>query len=104
MSARRLPVNFSPEAWDDLEDIALYSELTWGEERKGRYLAALDRALLRLGDFPQLGRLRDDLRAGYRSLRIEQHIAIYKVLPTEVYILRILSDRMNARRAAQGEP
>jgi toxin ParE1/3/4 len=104
MSARRLPVNFSPEAWDDLEDIALYSELTWGEEQKDHYLAALDRALLRLGDFPQLGRVRDDLRPGYRSLHIEQHVAIYEVLPTEVYVLRILHGRMDAQRALQGEP
>lgn len=104
MSARRLPVNFSPEAWDDLEDIALYSELTWGAEQKDQYLAALDRALLRLGDFPQLGRARDDLHPGYRSLPIEQHIAIYTVLPTEVYVLRILHGRMDARHAVQDEP
>lgn len=104
MSAPKLPVNFSPEAWDDLEDIALYSELTWGEARKDQYLATLDQALLRLGDFPQLGRPRNDLRPGYRSLHIAQHVVIYAALPTEIYVLRILHVRMDARRALLGEP
>ena len=98
MSARKLPVNFSPEAWDDLEDIAIYSALTWSEERKDQYLGTLERALLRLGDFPQLGRARHDLRPGYRSLQIERHIAIDEALPTELYILSILHVRMDARR------
>ena len=104
MSARKLPVNFSPEAWDDLEEIALYSEQTWGEERKDAYQATLDQALQRLGDFPQLGRARNDLRTGCRSLQVGQHLAIYEVFSTEVYVLRILHVRMDARRALQDEP
>lgn len=99
MSARRLPVHLSPSAWDDLEDIALYSELTWGEEQQDRYMAALDQALLRLGEFPHLGRPRDELHPGYRALQIEQHFAVYEVLPTEIYVIRILHRSRDLRRA-----
>jgi plasmid stabilization system protein ParE len=68
MSAHRLPVLPSPEAYDDLEDIALYSLLEWGEEQRDRYMARLDQALKSLGDTPFIGRARTDLRPGYRSL------------------------------------
>ena len=104
MSSPKLPVNLSPEAWDDLEDIALYSELSWselswGEEQRDRYLTALDQALLRLSEFPQLGRSRGELHPNYRSLQIEQHIVIYEVLSSEVYVVRILHRSRDLRRA-----
>lgn len=104
MSARRLPVALSPEAWDDLDDIAAYGLLTWGEAQRDRYLATLDQALLSLGDNPRLGRARNDLRQGYRSLVAGQHVISYELTADAIRVVRILHNRMDFQRALRDDP
>jgi toxin ParE1/3/4 len=93
----------SPEAWDDLEDIAAYGLLSWGEAQPDRYLAGIDRALLLLGENPHLGRARDDLRQGYRNLLAGQHAIIYEITADAIQIVRILHNRMDFRRALRDD-
>jgi toxin ParE1/3/4 len=104
MSAPRLPIKLSPEAWDDLDDIAAYGLLTWGDAQRDRYLATLDRALLSLGENPRLGRARDDLRRGYRSLVAGQHAIIYEITTDAIQVVRILHSRMDFQRALRDDP
>ena len=63
-----------PGARQDLTAIWRYSFEQWGEKQADKYLAELAAGIARLGDNPLLGKPRDDLRSGYRSLRVNEHM------------------------------
>ncbi|RKT38009.1 type II toxin-antitoxin system RelE/ParE family toxin [Thiocapsa rosea] len=84
-----------PRAREDLKGIWRYSFTEWGEAQADRYLAEIDAGIARLKEHPELGKSRDDLRAGYRSLRINQHVVFYLVTPSVVRIVRVLHVRMD---------
>ena len=75
MSTRKRLV-LSPLAQEDYEDIAVYAVTTWGEEQWVSYEGALVQALTALAETPLLGRPRDDLRPGARSLRVREHVTV----------------------------
>jgi toxin ParE1/3/4 len=98
MSVPRRPVRLAPDAQRDYDDILLYTFTTWGEPQMQEYRAALDQALARLGDYPEMGKGLDRLLAGYRSLLVEHHLLYYRINDDEVEIVRILHERMDADR------
>ena len=102
MSSHKLPVALTQAARDDLRDIELYTLTAWGEVQWAVYEARLWQALESLGDTPEIGRARDDLAPGYRSLIIEQHVIFYQPLPEYVAVIRIVHARADARRALHG--
>jgi toxin ParE1/3/4 len=67
-------VRLTARAEQDSHDILLYTRRTWGERQRSTYRAAIQRALRRLEDHPQLGRPRDDLFVGRRILSVDQHV------------------------------
>lgn len=98
MSARKQLV-LAPLAQDDYADIHLYTEEAWGEAQWADYEEALVRALDALADNPLLGRARDDLRPGARTLRVREHVIVYDVTPDLVRVARILHGRRDLHRA-----
>ena len=76
-----------PLAEDDLKDIWLYSFRNWGETQADYYLQQLDAGLQRLVDNPKLGRPRDSIRPGYRSLQINRHVAYYQIQNQRIEIV-----------------
>ena len=79
MSAPNLQLIFAPRARRDYENILLYTLREWGEDQEAVYAAALDRAFVAIGNYPQLGRERNDLRLGYRTYLVEQHVIYYRL-------------------------
>ncbi|MCK0509559.1 type II toxin-antitoxin system RelE/ParE family toxin [Aromatoleum buckelii] len=57
-----------PLARQDLIGIWRYTYEEWGEQHADRYLDELEAGIARLQDYPGLGRVRDEVRQGYRSL------------------------------------
>ena len=98
MSAPKRSVRLSPDAQRDYDNVLLYSFQTWGESQMQRYRAALDRALVQVGDFPEIGFRRDRLLPGYRSLPVEHHVLYYRIKDDEIEIVRIPHERMDAAR------
>ena len=84
----------SAEAEEDLTDIWVYSLREWGIEQADKYIDELEAGLAQLSASPKLGTSRDELRPGYRSLRINQHMAYYTVKESTVRIVRVLHVRM----------
>lgn len=84
-----------PRAREDLKVIWRYSFTEWGEVQADKYLAEIVAGITRLKEHPEMGRSRDDLRAGYRSLRINQHVVFYLVTPSVIRIVRVLHMRMD---------
>ncbi|KAI5912069.1 type II toxin-antitoxin system RelE/ParE family toxin (plasmid) [Azoarcus sp. PA01] len=67
----------------------------WGEQHADRYLDELEAGIARLQDHPGLGRMRDEVRQGYRSLGINHHVVFYTVEGEVIRIIRVLHARMD---------
>jgi toxin ParE1/3/4 len=102
MSAPKLPIELTAPARRDLRAILLYTLRQWGAAQQQRYATALDQALAAIGDNPEIGRARDDLRPGYRACLVDQHLIIYRITHNAVIVLRVLHARADARRALRG--
>jgi toxin ParE1/3/4 len=66
-----------------------------GEAQTDKYLAEIGAGITRLQEHPELGKSRDDLRAGYRSPRINQHVVYDMVMPSVIRVIRVLHRRMD---------
>ena len=60
-----------------------------------RYIDHLRDRASELLDFPELGRVRDEIQPGVRSLLARNHLLFYKREGQEVQILRILHGSMD---------
>jgi len=81
-------------AKNDLKEIYRYSFHKWGNDKAVEYLLQIDSALEELISNPQLGRTQDNIRQGYRSLQSDKHVAYYRVDGENIYIVRVLHERM----------
>ena len=86
------------EAANDLVEIWVYSYEQWGRAQADSYLSQLEQTIKRLVDDPLLGTSRDQIRRGYRSIRIGRHVVFYTVSDTELRIQRVLHARMDVDR------
>ena len=59
------------------------------------YREKLEAGLDTLADNPEMGRLRDELAPGYRSIAIGAHVVVYRRDVELLYIVRILHNRMD---------
>jgi toxin ParE1/3/4 len=82
-------------AEEDLISIWLYTSDHWGAEQADLYLRLIERGLHALIERPVLGRDRGDVRADYRSLRIEQRVVFYTFTRTELRVRRVLHVAMD---------
>ena len=92
MSAYHLIV--SPQAQRDLREIRSYTLQSWGAARADTYIGKIEDAFYSLLDNPEVGRERNDIKTGYRSIVIEKHILFYKIEKSEIHILGIPHSRM----------
>ncbi|MGE0256700.1 MAG: type II toxin-antitoxin system RelE/ParE family toxin [Alphaproteobacteria bacterium] len=79
----------------DLRQIGQYTQARWGSLQRRRYFAALDRCLTFLAEHPDAGRVRDDVRVGYRSWREGSHVIFYRPDGDTVLVVRILHHAMD---------
>jgi toxin ParE1/3/4 len=93
-----LRIVVSPRARDDMVGIATYTLSTWGEAQMSRYIDGLHARFEELARFPGLGRSRDEMAPGYRSIVQGAHIVFYRITARELVIVRILHGRMDPDR------
>ncbi len=84
----------SPHAESDLENIWLYSFEKWGEKQADHYYDALLNGINHLAENPLLGKSRDQIRQGYRSLQINRHVIYYRIQADIIDIVRVLHEQM----------
>jgi toxin ParE1/3/4 len=81
----------------DLDDIRAFTLERWGRDQWQAYYRDLALAFERLAENPAVGRRRDVLRPGLRSLPCGSHVIFYRLLPGGVVgIARILHYRQSA--------
>lgn len=84
----------SPLAEDDLIDIWQYSYNKWGVDKAVEYLLQLDTGIQGLASNPEIGKTRENIRRGYRSIQINRHVIYYRVDAEIIDIIRVLHERM----------
>jgi toxin ParE1/3/4 len=80
----------SIEADQDISDIYDYIYSEFGDDQTITYLADLEPVLLKLVDYPELGRARSEIRVGLRSLAYQNHVIFYRILDTHIRVVRVL--------------
>jgi len=85
-------------ARQDLKEIWRFSCETWNEQQADKYLRQLAEKTALLRTNPNLGRRRDEVRPGYRSLVVNRHVVYYLVEEDSVRIVRVLHDGMDPER------
>ena len=88
----------SKEAQDDLINIKNYSRMNWGDQQTQEYLSEIKDSLEKLFISPELGKMRDEIIEGLRSLGVGRHIIFYRLCKTEIEVARILHKRMDVTR------
>jgi toxin ParE1/3/4 len=80
----------------DLKEIGRYTQETWSEAQRNRYLAMLDESFHNLSGNPLIGRDCSDIRPGYRQHQVGRHLVFFRQLATnQIEIVRILHERMD---------
>jgi toxin ParE1/3/4 len=98
MSAPKLTLVLAPRAQRDFRSILLYTLQQWGSAQRDAYGAELGRAFESLTHSPQIGRARDEVSPGLRSFQVRQHVIYYRFTGGALKVIRILHERMDARR------
>jgi toxin ParE1/3/4 len=85
-------------AQTDLRDIKQYTERTWGAAQARRYLDEFRARFALLRKRSQLGRPREELGTGLRSLPSGGHVIFYRDMDDRIEVVRILHASMDVRR------
>lgn len=91
-----LKLSITPKAESDLTGIWLYTCKEWGVEQADKYLDELETSMKQLLSHPLLGADYTHVLTGYRRLQVEHHAVFYQVLESEVLVVRVLHEDMDA--------
>lgn len=81
----------SKPAIQDIEQIADHVARESGLIQADRFLNKLDAKFAKITRFPNLGRPRNEILPGLRSLPIDQYLILYMPIGQDVDILRVVS-------------
>jgi toxin ParE1/3/4 len=96
------PVTRTERAASDLADILEYLD-QHSPPAAERFAAAVDQRCAQLGRLPDIGRLREELAPGLRSIVIDRYVLFYRVTPNAVEVLRILHGARDLERIMKEE-
>ena len=82
-------IRLEAQARRDLDSIARQGEDRWGTDATRRYVGDLLGLARRLADMPGIGRRRDEIRAGLRSIPQGTHLILYRIDDDAITILAI---------------
>jgi toxin ParE1/3/4 len=75
----------------DIEQIVNYIAKKAGLLQSEGFLTKLDDKFAKIVQFPNLGRRRDEILVGLRSLPIDNYLILYMPIDEDVEILRVIS-------------
>jgi toxin ParE1/3/4 len=78
-------------AIQDIEQIADYIARQSGLNQADGFLNKLDAKFVKIVQFPNLGRQRDEILPGLRSLPMDNYLILYMVIGQDVEIFRVVS-------------
>jgi toxin ParE1/3/4 len=104
MAGRRGTAIWSPEAVVDVAEIWNYYERVAGRNPAEKILRQISEVVATVEDHPFVGRSRNELRPGFRSLAASPHVVFYRVVDDVLEIVRVLDGRQDIEEIfAEGE-
>jgi toxin ParE1/3/4 len=97
-------VLWSPHAKRDLRQLWHYYARVASADIADRFVRDIDTACARLGQRPFLGRSRDEILPGLRSVRVHPYVIFYRFKNETVEIARLLHERRRLSDAFRGDP
>lgn len=84
------------KAKSDLRSIWNYTYDNWSEEQADKYLGELMEEFEIIVQYPERGKVFDEVRNGFYGVKKNRHIIFYRLLSTkEIEIIRVLHERMD---------
>lgn len=83
-------LSWSPVAQEDLISIWHYGARVWSPSGADEHERKLWAACRRLLVNHELGRTREELGAGMRSLPVHPHVVFYRIAPDAIEVVRVL--------------
>lgn len=93
MPANICSYQLSQEADKDIDEIFDYTESEYGLQKAIDYTSQFSIIFSQLIQEPELGRTRNEIRNGLRSLIQNEHIIFYRILSDYIRIVRVLHGR-----------
>jgi toxin ParE1/3/4 len=84
---------WSDDAEHDLLSIWRYGADEWSPTAADDHLRDIEGTCHMLQDVPELGKSRDDLARGARSIPVDPHIIFYRISVHAIEVLRVLHQR-----------
>ncbi len=88
----------SPAARADLESIWDYTVMNWGEAQAEEYTRNIQVACEALSTGRLVSQSAEDVRAGYRKVRVGSHVMFFRTQAGDAEIIRILHQSMDVGR------
>lgn len=87
----------SEKAFEDIENIWLYTIETWSVEQADRYYNLLFDEIEYITEHPLSGRIVNHIRKNYRCTKVKSHLIFYRYKKSEhkIEIIRILHQSMD---------
>ena len=95
MRRGELPVDWSPEAEQDLLAIWIHVAREASPDVADEQLRSLDRACEALAQWPHSGRARDELFRGVRSIAVEAYVVLTPVVSAVLQVAKFLNVTSN---------
>jgi toxin ParE1/3/4 len=86
-------VRISVEAESDIDQIAVYTTVTWGWRQADKYLAKLEDCFDHLSESPVIGRPCDSIQQRLRRFEIGRHVVFDLPEADGVLIVRVLHEQ-----------
>jgi toxin ParE1/3/4 len=86
------------QADTDLFEISLYLAHQGNIETAERFIDTVHQKLVRLADFPGIGRTRKELAPGLRSIPEGQYVIFYRTTSKGILVIRVLHGSREAKR------
>jgi toxin ParE1/3/4 len=93
MGVHKDRLTWSADAEDDMLSVWRYGADEWSPAAADDHLREINSSCERLLATSELGKARDELLAGVRSILVRPHVVFYRVSANAIEILRILHQR-----------
>ena len=95
----------SEKAFEDIDNIWLYTMETWSAEQADRYYNLIFDEIERIAEYPLLGKDYAYIRKNYRCAIVESHLIFYKYEKQQnfIEIIRILHQSMDVEKIVINE-
>ncbi len=85
-----------------MRNIWFYTVEHWNEVQADKYIAGIYDKFRKLRENPKMGKLRQDIAAGYYCFPCQEHLIFYLIEEQSIDIIGIPNQQMDAERCLSG--